>query len=317
LRVFLDACWPAENPAPGEHMTAQREESGGPHRFGGDWTSAKLEVLARYLSAYTTALSKQSFEKWYIDAFAGTGSRLPGGDFDYHSHEGDLFGEQGRREWLDGSARIALKTVPRFDRFVFIERSASRCGALQALPAEFGLRPATVDIRQDDANDALGRILQEDWSRRRAVLFLDPYGMQVEWRTIEAVARTRAIDLWVLFPLMAVTRVLTRSGDIPESWRRRMDLMLGTGEWYERVYAVNEEPTLFGVEQQRSRGGAGVIGELFHKRLRALFPGVARRPAVLRNSTNSPLYQLHFAAANERGSKVALRIAEHLLKELA
>ena len=93
--------------------------------------------------------------------------------------------------------------------------------------------------------------------------------------------------------------------------------MLGTEEWYERLYAVKVEPTLFGVEQQRSRAGVGVISELFHERLRAQFPGVARRPAVLKNSTNSPLYLLHFAAANERGAKVALRIAEHLLKGMS
>ena len=30
-------------------------------------------------------------------------------------------------------------------------------------------------------------------------LFLDPYGMQVEWATIESIAHTQAIDLWLLF----------------------------------------------------------------------------------------------------------------------
>jgi len=295
-------------------MSAHRRGTGDPHRFGGDWTSAKLAVLAAYLSAYTTALSRQPFERWYIDAFAGSGSRVPASSVEQPSEEDDLFGEPEPRELLDGSARVALKTVPPFDHFVFIERSPSRCAELRALPAEFRLPPTTVEVQQADANSALRQLLCGDWSRRRAVLFLDPYGMQVEWRTIAAVANTRAIDLWVLFPLMAVTRVLARSGDIPDSWRRRVDLMLGTQEWYERIYAVKAEPTLFGVEQQRSRAGAGVIGELFHERLRAHFPGVARRPALLKNSTNSPLYLLHFAAANERSTKVALRIAEHLLK---
>ena len=31
------------------------------HRFGGDWTEEKLEMLQKYLHAYTTALSKQSW----------------------------------------------------------------------------------------------------------------------------------------------------------------------------------------------------------------------------------------------------------------
>ena len=62
------------------------------------------------------------------------------------------------------------------------------------------------------------------------MLFLDPYGMQVEWRTIEAIAKTEAIDLWLLFPLaIGVNRLLTKSGEIPESWRRRLNLLLGTG----------------------------------------------------------------------------------------
>jgi hypothetical protein len=51
-----------------------------PHRLGGDWTDAKLDVLARYLKSYTTALEgkptpEQPFRKAYIDAFAGTGTR--------------------------------------------------------------------------------------------------------------------------------------------------------------------------------------------------------------------------------------------------
>ncbi len=38
--------------------------------------------------------------------------------------------------------------------------------------------------------------------------------MQVDWKTIEAVAATKAIDLWLLFPLgVGVNRLLTRSGD--------------------------------------------------------------------------------------------------------
>jgi hypothetical protein len=48
--------------------------------------------------------------------------------------------------------------------------------------------------------------------------------------------------------------------------------------------------------------------------LKTIFPGVAGEPAVLHNLTNSPLYLLCFAAANERGATIALDIANHLLK---
>ena len=58
------------------------------------------------------------------------------------------------------------------------------------------------------------------------------------------------------------------------------------------------------------------IGRYFNKRLGELFAGVAEPPGVLRNSSNCPLYLFCFAAANEKGAKVALRIANHLLKDL-
>ena len=45
------------------------------HSFGGDWTSTKLAVIAKYLSAYVDVLKNQSFITAYIDAFAGTGYR--------------------------------------------------------------------------------------------------------------------------------------------------------------------------------------------------------------------------------------------------
>ena len=41
-----------------------------PHRFGGAWTDQKLDILERYLAAYTTALQHANFKKGYIDAFA-------------------------------------------------------------------------------------------------------------------------------------------------------------------------------------------------------------------------------------------------------
>jgi len=101
------------------------------HAFGGSWTTAKLEVVAEYLSAYTTALKATPFQKGYIDAFAGTGYREPRGGDEAGSPSSELpfpdLADEEPQALLDGSARLALKTVPRFDRYVFIERSQKRC----------------------------------------------------------------------------------------------------------------------------------------------------------------------------------------------
>jgi three-Cys-motif partner protein len=96
----------------------------------------------------------------------------------------------------------------------FIERNAKRCHQLEQLRTEFPEIAKDISVRHGDANSELQDICIKKWKSHRAVLLLDPYGMQVDWQTIEAVSQTKAIDLWLLFPLgIGVNRLLKRSGD--------------------------------------------------------------------------------------------------------
>ncbi|MEX2492356.1 MAG: three-Cys-motif partner protein TcmP [Nitrospirales bacterium] len=290
------------------------------HQFGGEWTTVKLKVLAHYLQSYTNALKKTPFHKFYIDAFAGTGYREARRDDDAEPSQRLLFPDLAEPEpqsLLDGSARIALQIEPHFDQYIFIENNAEHCTHLQNLKTEFPALASKVNIFQEDANEKVQDLCNNDWQSNRAVLFLDPYGMQVEWKTIEAIAKTKAIDLWLLYPLgIGVNRLLTKSGDIPQSWRRRLDLLLGTEDWYDEFYKIEATPTLFGNDTERVvKATMKTIAHDFSTRLQGVFAGVAE-PGVLRNSANSPLYLLCFAVGNERGKDIALRIANHLLKEV-
>jgi three-Cys-motif partner protein len=293
------------------------------HRFGGDWTQRKLDVLVRYLTAYTNVLKNTSFEKIYIDAFAGTGYREArlspqGKDSSTNLLFPDL-AEPEPQKLLEGSARRALAVVPRFDRYIFIDCDAAQCEQLEGLRDEYSELMNIIEIYQGDANIEIEALCSRNWLTRRAVLFLDPYGMQVEWSTIETVAHTRAIDLWVLFPLgIGVNRLLTKTGEIPKSWRRRLDLLLGTSDWFDEFYRVEALSNLFGREEERIvKASTQTIGRYFLRRLEGVFAGVAPKPAVLRNSRNVPLYLLCFAVGNPRGKQIALRIANHLIKEYA
>lgn len=291
------------------------------HQFGGEWTTRKLEVLAGYLQGYTTALKKTPFKKLYIDAFAGTGYRDARRANEEDSPQNTLFPDMAEPEpqsFLDGSARLALKIEPQFDQYIFIERSPEHCVHLESLKAEFPELANKIGIRQGDANAKIQELCATDWRSKRAVLILDPYGMQVEWTTIEAIAKTEAIDLWLLFPLgIGVNRLLTKSGDIPNSWRNRLNLLLGTEDWYDEFYKVEITPTLFGENKETLiKAKMETIGRYFNNRLKSVFVGVAEEPGVLRNSANNPLYLLCFAVGNERGKDIALRIAQHLLKEV-
>src|SRR6185295_1110218 len=220
------------------------------HRFGGDWTTKKLEILRNYLGAYAKVLKNQAFTTAYIDAFAGTGYRtLKQLETDRSLLFPDL-AEEAPQKLLEGSAKMALQVEPRFDRYIFIEKDPDRCDQLEELRSDFPHLAEDIRIRRGEANRVIRDLCRKNWERHRAVLFLDPYGMDVEWATIEKVAKTGAIDLWVLFPLgIGVNRLLPRSGEIPAGWRNRLDLILGSDDWYQAFYRAETTTNLFGEEE--------------------------------------------------------------------
>lgn len=286
--------------------------------FGGNWTDEKLQILKNYLQAYITALKKQSFELMYIDAFAGTGYRKKRKN-DKLSHIPLLpeFAEQESKLFLDGSATIALKIVPPFDRYIFIELDKERYVELNKLKNEFPILEKNIIIKNEEANACLIELCKRiDWRRYRAVLFLDPYGMEVQWKTIEAIAKTKSIDLWYLFPLgVGVNRLLRKDGKINEAEKKRLDLIFGTDNWYDIFYKTYQEKRLFDeIKYSKKVVDFNQIAEFFVGRLKTIFAGVAQNPRPLYNSKNNPLYLLCFAASNPKGSRIAINIAQHILK---
>lgn len=278
------------------------------------WTEAKLQILEKYLSAYTTILSKRRgrYKFAYIDAFAGTGDRKITKSTNSPQFLLPEFEETETIEFLDGSAVKALKVEPKFETCIFIEKSKKRFDRLQAkLKTEFPER--NVRFLNGDANKEIQQICSKNWSGHRAVLFLDPYGMQVSWQTIELVAQTQAIDLWILFPLgVAVNRLLKKDGQIDESWKNRLDIIFGTGDWFNHFYTEERQVGLFEESSTLKKTASfETIGKYFIQRLQTIFPYVAKNPYRLLNSSNNPLYLFCFAAHNA----TALKIAEDILKK--
>jgi hypothetical protein len=100
-----------------------------------------------------------------------------------------------------------------------------------------------------------------------------------------AIEGTRAIDMFLLFQLgIGVNRLLTRDAEIPAGWRRRLDLLLGTADWYDEFYRFEKETTLFEEAAERVvKASTATIGRYFTDRLRSIFAGVAEQPRVLKN----------------------------------
>jgi len=290
----------------------------GQQEFGGPWTTRKLGCLRQYLEAYRTIFSVNRQAAWYqttyVDAFAGTGYRRCCGP---ETDEPPLFEDAEADEFEKGSARIALEVVPPFDEYVFVDYCEECARELESLRQEFTGLADRVRIVKEDANRFVRAWCETtDWSRRRAVVFLDPYGLEVEWSTIEAIAKTRAIDLWILFPLgQGVVRLLTRDAPPNPQWARRLTRVFGTDAWQEAFYRKTGQPGLFGDGEDMIRTApVEAIGRFYLDRLKSVFEGVADPPLALMNSKGTPLFLLCFAAGNPKGAGTGIRIARQLMR---
>jgi len=281
------------------------------HRFGGLWTVEKLEVIRKYLLAYAQVLKRKQLTRLYIDAFAGTGDRAT-----ERCSEQALFELPELDSMTKGSARVALEIEPPFHEYIFIEKSRKHASALELLKSEYPTR--NIKIFNEDANDAIQRICRErDWRINRAVLFLDPYGMQVSWETLRAAAATKAMDVWVLFPSgMGMNRLITNSGAIPAEWQETLDRFLGCSDWRDHFYRVTETTNLFGetTTDVVKEADTKKFEQFFLDRLRSIFTAVAPESVPLVNGRGQIMYLLCFACGNSRGAAIAVRIARSVIR---
>lgn len=298
--------------------------------FGGPWSDAKLACVEAYAKSYLDVMQNQPWATLhYVDAFAGCGrQRLRSASFDSSDLElASLLGddEMDRADacrFIEGSPTRVMRAslaLPRgFDQFVFVDADAQSCAELEArMRAEFGPGMPSSKFIRDDAN----RYLEDyaatyDSSRFRSLVFLDPFGCEVAWDTVAALAATRACDVWYLFPLSGVIRMLTHSGNIDPKWQARLDTIFGTPDWRDRFYSESGQTSLFDDVDLKRDASAGRVTEFIVERLEGVFAGVAK-PAVLRNSKNSPMFALVFAVANPAAKDPALRIANHLTRKLS
>lgn len=299
------------------------------HRFGGDaWTERKLDALAGYLAAWRTIFTgnpkAQYFKTLYVDAFAGTGSRKnpkpTSADDQYKlSLEDDdvVLPDDYRR----GSARIALELASPFDQYIFVEKNAEHAAELKRMIViDFPMLADRCRVWEADGCDVMRELCttHKNWDQWRAVAFLDPYGMNVEADLLWRIGNTKAIDLWLLFPLgMGVNRLLTSKGIPHKAFADKLTRVFGSTDWETAFYRQPTTGDLF-VEAPANvekYADFDAIGEHYRKRLQNWFAKVAPRSKVLRNSTGNPLYWLFFAAANPIGAPTAVKIADYLMAD--
>jgi three-Cys-motif partner protein len=287
------------------------------HEFGGPWTERKLEAVGKYLKFYTTALKNKRLKLLYVDAFAGTGYRASSGG---GGRTRGFFPALEKDELAKGSARRALEIEPPFHEYVFIENNQGRFTALTKLKEEFPDRVPVMRFWNEEANQAIVDLCQRrDWRTARAVMFLDPYGMTVEWPTLQAIAQTKAVDLWYLFPLGVVNRLTPRRGLPRKSWANVLDRTFGEPQWRKVIYRRVRETSLIQPDRLVWRKVADneKIANYVRSRLESIFEGgVNERTLPLYNRRHSCMFLLMFACGNPdpRAHQLAHKVATNVLK---
>jgi hypothetical protein len=102
-------------------------------------------------------------------------------------------------------------------------------------------------------------------------------GFQSEWRTLEAIQKTEAIDVWYLVSLSGLFRQATRDAEhLDQSKRAALTRMIGTPDWEKDWYRQTSRTNLFGDTDERMARTAEVddMESYFGSRLRDLFPKV-------------------------------------------
>jgi len=256
-------------------------------RYWGFWTKGKLDLLRRYLDAFTATTKYKSTSVTYLDLFGGqpqNKERLTDAD-------------------LDGSARIALSVDdPPFATLRFFEMEPLATRLRASLVADFPNR--NLEVISGDCNATIAEALQElspmNWAPTFA--FVDPNGADVHWTTLSALSTFKKptstkTELWILVAAGMFSRNLRTDGTVPESEATKLTRMYGTNQW-RAIY----EAKLAGLLEPKAAREEYV--NLMRWRLENVLGYKWTHSLEIFNEGGSSLYHMVFATDHEAGHRI-------------
>lgn len=273
------------------------------NNFGGDWTKIKIEILVEYAKAYLNIMKERKFFKlMYFDGFAGSGFIVKDKKVDVDITVG-------------AARRIIEISDPRpFDSYYFVEKDPKNFALLEE-NTKNAFRKKTIYTVCDDCNKKiidLANFLRDPKNKNvRTLAYVDPCGMQVEWRSIESL-RGLPLDMWILVPTgLGVNRLLKKNGQISDAWLEKLEIFLGLSReeiekrFYKKTATLFEDITFVEKEKDAIENSA----KLYKSRLKEVFEFVSK-PYELKNSSNSIMYHLFLTSNNKTAEKIGSDIVK-------
>lgn len=243
-------------------------------------TSAKHEILRRYVQAWAPILSQGNFPHLvFVDGFAGPGRYSKG---------------------EEGSPIIAIKAVIEQPRpikarvdFHFIELDKRRAEHLAGEVAALRL-PANVTTTIHGGR-SFQEAFPEVWdsytpspgrSRPPTFVFIDPFGFKIPFSYVAKVLRAQSCEVLITFMFEEINRFLSQ-GQQPDNF----DDLFGCRDWREGIkIAVPRERVKF-------------LHDLYQRQLKQAAGASFVRSFAMRNERDTTDYFLFFATNNELGLK--------------
>ncbi len=283
------------------HIYLEPEEDGLLMRPVGSWTKEKLDFLQRYIDIFTKGMYKKPWRAFhYIDLFSGPGKARV----------------SETQEVILGSPLIALRAEKPFTEYFFVDIDEKNSNALEKRCQAF-IKPEHIHIYTGDANsivyEVVDYILSVDsefisgaWSSLNFA-FVDPEGLELQWSTIEALARINKIDMLIYYPQMGITREMPK--EIDQQPPTPLDRFFGDQRWR---LMYKQKCT----DSQR-RHLASELLDYYLQKIQSLgykareYQEIKEHSPLIRNrERNAPLYRLIFVSKHKRGHEFWEKISQ-------
>jgi three-Cys-motif partner protein len=280
------------------------------YEWGGTWTEKKLDAFAKYVYAYLIIMKNKPWQTIYFDGFAGSGNRKETKKNELYQQL--LITEQEERVYKGAAERVlSLPNGLKFDFHYFVDLKKESLDKLkQKLSKYQSQHIAPFQYREGDSNQRIIELSNALRNKKRslaALIFLDPFGMQINWESIESLKGTKS-DVWILIPTgVIVNRLLDIKGELKHSVKLQSFFGLPEQEIKDYFYQTKTYSGLFGDMEiiQKVSNPIEKISELYVKRLKTIWDHVTEKPLRLINSKGVPIFHFVFASNNITGLKIA------------
>lgn len=264
------------------------EDDGLPARTFGKWTTAKIDYLQRYIDLFETSMRNKPWcARCYLDLYAGAGK----------------FRVEGQNGFHLGSALTGITTKHPFTNYFFVDKSqenidilTKRCDSATNIQKKLLVGDANIKVKEivEEIKSIEHSRSKDQWTSLN-LAFLDPDGLELEWKTIETLASLHKIDLIIYYSQSGLTRNFDNCINLDAE--TDIDRFFGDKEW-RSIYKASQHGKSLGLHRKLIDYYKHKLSTLGYVDVKDIEDGAE---PLMKNSKEAPLYRLIFASKHARG----------------